>query len=51
MAGAVILIIVMILIPVAVFATGAAASAILGESLRRDGIRRHPGSELLDLPD
>jgi hypothetical protein len=51
MAGAIVLIIVMIAIPIAVFATGAAASAILGETLRRDGIRRYPGSELLDLPD
>ncbi|MGB3734670.1 MAG: hypothetical protein WA964_06925 [Ilumatobacter sp.] len=51
MVGAIALIIAMILIPVGVFATGAAASAILGESFRRDGIRRHEGSELLDLPD
>ena len=51
MAGAILLIIAMILIPVAVFGTGAAASAILGEVFRRDGIRRHDGSELLDLPD
>lgn len=51
MAGAVLLIIAMILIPVAVFATGAAASALLGESLRRNGVRSHEGSELLDLPD
>ncbi len=51
MAGAIALIVVMILIPVAVFFTGAVASAILGESLRRNGIRTHPDSELLDLPD
>jgi dipeptide/tripeptide permease len=51
MAGAILLIIAMILIPVGVFATGAAASAILGETLRRDGMRRHEGSELLELPD
>ncbi len=51
MIGAIALIIAMIAIPIAVFATGAAASAILGETLRRDGIRRHPDSELLDLPD
>ena len=51
MAGAIALIIAMIAIPVGVFATGAAASAILGEAFRRDGIRRHEGSELLDLPD
>ncbi len=51
MAGAIALIIAMIAIPVGVFATGAAASAILGETLRRDGVRRHEGSELLELPD
>ena len=51
MAGAIALIIAMIAIPVGVFATGAEASGILGEALRRDGIRRHEGSELLDLPD
>lgn len=51
MAGAIVLIVVMILIPVAVLMSGALASAILGESLRRDGIARHPDSELLDLED
>ncbi len=51
MIGAIALIIAMVAIPIAVFATGAAASAILGENLRRDGVRRHPDSELLDLPD
>ena len=51
MAGAIALIIAMIAIPVAVLMTGAAASAILGEVFRRDGIARHEGSELLDLPD
>lgn len=51
MAGAIILILAMIAIPVAVLMTGAAASAILGESLRRDGIARNEGSELLELED
>ena len=51
MIGAIVLIIAMIAIPVAVFASGAVASAILGESLRRDGIVRHAGSELLELED
>jgi len=51
MAGAIILIIAMIGIAVAVLMTGAAASAILGESLRRDGIARNEGSELLELED
>ncbi|MFT6290687.1 MAG: hypothetical protein ACJAR2_001278 [Ilumatobacter sp.] len=51
MFGAVVLIIVMLAIPIVVIMSGAAASAILGEVLRRDGISRHEGSELLDLPD
>jgi len=50
-AGAIILILAMVAIPVAVLMTGAAASAILGESLRRDGIVRNEGSELLELED
>ena len=51
MAGAIALIIAMIAIPVAVLMSGAVASAILGESLRRDGIARNQGSELLELED
>jgi len=51
MLGAIILVIAMLLIPVAVIMSGAAASAILGEVFRRDGERRHEGSELLDIPD
>ena len=49
--GAIILIVGMVGIVVAVLMTGAAASAGLGEALRRDGIARHPDSELLDLED
>ncbi len=51
MAGAIALIIAMLAIPVVVIMSGAAASAILGESLRRDGIARNEGSELLELED
>ncbi|MEL6893242.1 MAG: hypothetical protein AAFP84_16740 [Actinomycetota bacterium] len=51
MVGAIALIIAMILIPVAVLMSGAAASAIIGEVFRRDGVARHEGSELLDLDD
>ncbi len=51
MAGAIALIIAMIAIPVGVLMTGAAASAILGEAMRRDGVIRHDGSELLDIED
>ena len=39
------------IIPIVVIMSGAVASAILGESLRRDGRARFQGSELLDLPD
>ena len=45
------MIIAMIAIPVVVLMSGAVASAILGESLRRDGIARNEGSELLELED
>ncbi len=51
MAGAIALILAMIAIPVVVLMSGAVASAILGESLRRDGIARNEGSELLELED
>lgn len=51
MAGAVAIVIVLLLIPVAVLMSGAVASAILGEALYRDGRARHEGSELLDLDD
>ncbi len=51
MAGAIALIVAMIGIPVAVMMSGAAASALLGEVFRRDGIARHPDSELLELED
>ncbi len=45
------LIVFMLLIPVALLMGGAAASALLGEVLRRDGVVRHEGSELLELED
>ncbi len=51
MPGAIALLIVMVLIPVVLLMAGAAASAILGEVFRRDGIARHEGSELLQLED
>ncbi len=51
MAGAIILIAVLLIFPVLVIMTGAAASLILGEGLYRDGRARNEGSELLDIPD
>lgn len=51
MAGAIAIVIVLLLIPVAVLMSGAAGSALFGELFHRDGTARHEGSELLDLPD
>ncbi len=51
MLGGIAIILVVLLIPVAVLMTGAAASAVVGEVFHRDGKKRHEGSELLELPD
>ena len=51
MAGPIVLVIVLLLIPVLVIMSGAVASAIIGEFEYRDGRARNEGSELLDLPD
>jgi hypothetical protein len=51
MAGAVIIVGVLLLFPIAVIMTGAAASGIIGELLYRDGVKRNEGSELLELDD
>jgi hypothetical protein len=51
MAGAIAIVVVLLLIPVLVVMSGAVASAILGEAMYRDGRLRNEGSELLDLPD
>jgi hypothetical protein len=50
MLGGIAIILVVLLIPVAVLMSGAAASAIIGEVFYRDGKKdAHP--ELLELPD
>jgi hypothetical protein len=50
MLGGIAIILVVLLIPVAVLISGAAASAVVGEVFYRDGKKdAHP--ELLDLPD
>ena len=49
MPGAIAIVIILLVIPIAVCMTGAIAAAILGESLARDGEQRNEGSELLDL--
>jgi len=51
MAGAIAIVLVLLMIPVLVIMTGAVASAVVGEVFYRDGRSRHEGSELLDLPD
>jgi hypothetical protein len=48
-AGAIIIVVVLVLMPVGVFLAGAIASAVLGTALTRDAAVRHAGSELLDL--
>ncbi len=51
MAGALILVGVLLLFPVVVIMTGAVGSGIIGEFLYRDGVKRNEGSELLELDD
>lgn len=51
MAGAIAIVVVLLLIPVAVMMSGAVAAGLLGQFLWKDGEIRHEGSELLDLED
>ncbi len=51
MAGAIIIVLVLLALPVIVLMSGGVASAILGQMLTRDGNRRHEGSELVTLDD
>jgi hypothetical protein len=51
MAGAIIIVVVLLLFPVLVLLSGGIASAILGQSLAVDGEHRDEGSELAELPD
>jgi len=51
MAGAIIIVVVLALIPVMVLMSGAVASAILGQALVRDAEARYEDSELLELED
>jgi hypothetical protein len=51
MAGAIIIVLVLLLFPVLVLLSGGIASAILGQSLTVDGEHRSKSSELSDLPD
>ena len=51
MAGAIAIVVVLLLIPVLVLMTGAIAAGAIGELMYRDGRQRSEGSELLDVPD
>ena len=51
MAGPVLITITLLLLPVIVIMSGAAASAILGEALYRNGRASNEGSELVELDD
>jgi hypothetical protein len=51
MAGAIIIVVVLLVFPVLVLLSGGIASAILGQSLTVDGEHRDEGSELAELPD
>jgi hypothetical protein len=50
MFGGIAIVLAVFLVPVAVLMTGAAASAVVGEVLYRNG-RKDANPELLDLPD
>ena len=51
MAGAITIVVVLLIFPTLVLMSGGVASAIVGFVLQRDGEIRHAGSELLDLDD
>lgn len=51
MAGAVLIVVALLLLPVLVLMSGGVASAIIGQLLTRDAEARHEGSELLHLED
>ena len=51
MAGAIAIVVVLLIFPSLVLMSGGVASAILGFFLQKDGEVRHEGSELLQLDD
>lgn len=51
MAGAIAIVLVLLIFPVLVFLGGGVMAAILGVLLQRDGEIRHEGSELLAIDD
>lgn len=51
MAGAIAIVVVLLIFPSLVLISGGVGSAILGYFLQKDGEARHAGSELLHLDD
>ena len=51
MAGAIAIVIVLLIFPSLVVMSGGVGAAIVGFFLQRDGEIRHEGSELLDIDD
>lgn len=51
MAGAIAIVVVLLLFPVLILMGGGVAAGIIGVALQRDGEVRHEGSELLDIDD
>jgi Na+/H+ antiporter NhaA len=48
-AGAIVIVLILLIFPVLAALGGLAAAALLGFTLHKDGEARHEGSELLDL--
>ncbi len=51
MAGAIAIVVVLLVFPTMILMSGGVAAAIIGHFLQRDGEIRHEGSELLALDD
>ena len=51
MAGAIAIVVVLLIFPSLVLISGGVGSALIGFFLQRDGEQRYEGSELLDLDD
>lgn len=51
MAGAIAIVVVLLIFPSLLLVSGGVGSAILGYFLQKDGEERHAGSELLQLDD
>lgn len=47
--AAIIVLVLLVVLPVGFLVGGAVVAAILGHSLDRDAVRRHEGSELVEL--